>query len=135
MNKIRNWFYKFMYGRYGHDTLNYFIIIFAMGLSITSALFFRSNNIVSLLVYALLILSMLRMFSRKRYKRKKENEKFFALTRPIRSQYKLIKSNLTDKNHKYYKCPQCGQKVRVPRGRGKIEVSCPNCRTKFTRRS
>ena len=86
-------------------------------------------------VYGLLLLSVFRMMSRKRYKRKKENEKFFALIRPLRSRYKLIKNNLTDKGHRYYQCPQCGQKVRVPRGRGKIEISCPNCRTKFTRRS
>ena len=135
MKKIQNWLYKFMYGRYGHDILNYFIIIVAMLLSILSALFFKSNNFVSLFVYGLLLLSVFRMMSRKRYKRKKENEKFFALIRPLRSRYKLIKNNLTDKGHRYYQCPQCGQKVRVPRGRGKIEISCPNCRTKFTRRS
>ncbi len=135
MNKLRNALYKFMYGRYGHDTLNYFIIILAMVISIVSAIFFRSNNFVSLLVYALLIYSVFRMMSRKRYQRKKENEKFFAITRPIRSRYKLIKNNLTDKENKYYQCPQCAQKVRVPRGRGKIEIACPSCRTKFTRRS
>jgi DNA-directed RNA polymerase subunit RPC12/RpoP len=135
MKKIKQGLYKFMYGRYGHDTLNYFIIICAMGLSIISAIFFRGNHVVSLFVYALLILSMFRMMSRKRWKRKKENEKFFKLIRPIRSQYKLVKNNITDKDNRYYQCPQCGQKVRVPRGRGKIEISCPNCRTKFTRRS
>ena len=135
MKKFQNWLYKFMYGRYGHDTLNYWIIIFAMLVSILSAIFLHSNNFVSLFVYLLLVLSVFRMMSKQRYKRKKENEKFYAITRPIRSRFKLIKSNLTDKESRYYQCPQCGQKVRVPRGRGKIEISCPNCRTKFTRRS
>jgi DNA-directed RNA polymerase subunit RPC12/RpoP len=135
MLKLRNAVYKFMYGRYGHDKLNYFIIIFAMALSIVSALFFKGNPFISLFVYGLLIVSMLRMLSRKASKRRKENDKFMTLTRPFRSSYKLFKKNVTDKDHRYYQCPQCGQKVRVPRGRGKVEISCPSCRTKFSRRS
>jgi len=135
MNKFRNWLYRFMIGRYGHDKLNYFLIIFAMILSITSGLFFRGNVYVSLVVYLLLTITLIRMFSRNHYRRRKENGKFMELTRPIRSFYKQVRNNLTDRSHKYYTCPQCGQKVRVPRGRGKIEITCPSCRHRFTRRS
>jgi hypothetical protein len=74
MLKLRNAVYKFMYGRYGHDRLNYFIIIFAMALSIVSALFFKGNPFISLFVYGLLIVSMLRMLSRKASKQTFQEE-------------------------------------------------------------
>ena len=40
-----------------------------------------------------------------------------------------------DKEHRYFKCPNCGQYLRVPRGKGKITVNCRNCGASFEERS
>ncbi len=135
MRKFQNAIYRFMYGRYGHDKLNLFLIIFTLILSILFSLFLRGQFLPSLLTYGLLIWILYRSMSKNHYRRRKELSKFMTLTRPIRSAYRQIKRNVTDKTYRYYTCPQCGQKVRVPRGKGKIEISCPSCRRKFTRKS
>lgn len=41
----------------------------------------------------------------------------------------------SDKEHRIFRCPNCDQRVRVPRGRGKIEITCPRCGHKFIKRS
>lgn len=41
----------------------------------------------------------------------------------------------SDKDHRIFRCPNCDQRVRVPRGRGKIEITCPRCSHRFVKRS
>ena len=73
---------------------------------------------------ALLILSLLRCFSRNTYKRYNENRKFL-----------LMVDRIKDRAHRYYSCPKCRQTVRVPRGKGKIAIICPKCREKFVKKT
>lgn len=126
---------KFMYGRYGSDQLNIVILITAIAISLTNSLLsliFRNffvymriiNPVLYLLMLALLGLGIFRMLSRNIYARQKENRKF-----------RQILTCLKDRKNRYYRCPKCKQIVRVPRGRGKINITCPKCGERFIRKS
>ena len=121
--------YRFMMGRYGNDTLNYVLLGTYLVLS------FMRNSIASIIGLILFMFSLYRCFSRDIWKRRSENEKFLQLTKPIRQHIKAITNNFKDKQRKYFVCPSCQQVVRVPRHRGKIEITCPSCRKHFTRKS
>lgn len=126
---------RFMYGRYGSDQLNMAILVAAVLVSLTNSVltvFLREPTvysgivapILSVIVYGLLIYSFFRMFSRNIYKRQRENRRFTQLW-----------MRLKDRNNRYFRCPNCKQTVRVPRGRGKICIRCPKCGEKFTRKT
>ncbi len=134
MNKFQNALYRFMAGRYGSDQFNMFILILALVLMILN-LFFIRNSFLSLIVWILLIYNLFRTYSRNVYKRKAENEKYLSLIQPIKKRVNIIKKNYQDKEHKYYLCPSCKQMVRVPRGRGKITITCPTCKNRFDKKS
>ena len=127
--------YRFMQGRNGYDQLNYALLVLYILLTLSFSLFFEPNILFNLIEYAVIILIFYRAFSRKIYKRQKENLAFMNLTRPIRSWFKVIKLNIKEKQYKHMQCPRCHRTLRVPRGRGKIEVACPHCKIEFTRKS
>lgn len=124
-----------MNGRYGSDQLNMALLILSILVSLIGGIFFNRSIFVSLIVYALSIIIIYRGFSKKIYKRQQENLKFKRLIQPIKSQYKIIKLNLTQKQFKHVQCPRCHRTLRVPRGRGKIEITCPHCHVAFDKRS
>ena len=124
-----------MNGRYGTDQLNMALLILSILVSLIGGIFFNRSIVVSLIVYALSIIIIYRGFSKKIYKRQQENLKFKRLIQPIKSQYKIIKLNLTQKQFKHVQCPRCHRTLRVPRGRGKIEITCPHCHVAFDKRS
>ena len=140
MNKLKNAFYRFMYGRYGTDALSkamlwcysgvlilylilYLVFSFAFGdgslgmLILNICYFLLSGTLVYLLIS--------RMFSRNIAKRRAENEKFCGF-------FKLRKNIYRDrKTHVYRKCPKCKAVLRLPRSKGKHTVVCPRCRERF----
>ncbi len=121
--------YRFMMGRYGNDTLNYVLLGTYIVLSFFKGFFFK---IIGIILFGI---ALYRCFSRDIWKRRSENEKFLQSTKPIRQQIKAMTNNFKDKQRKYFVCPSCHQVVRVPRHRGKIEITCPSCRKHFTRKS
>lgn len=126
-------FIRFMQGRYGVDTLNthaLYLVIFLLVVNI-----FINNFIIMIISYVLWFVILYRMFSKQVYKRYNENEKYLNLIKPVTMFFKLQKNRLSDRQHKYYRCPQCQQMVRVPRGKGKIIVTCPKCHHKFEKRT
>ena len=135
LNKLKYTLYRFMNGRYGSDQLNMALLILSILVSLIGGIFFNRSIVVSLIVYALSIIIIYRGFSKKIYKRQQENLKFKRLIQPIKSQYKIIKLNLTQKQFKHVQCPRCHRTLRVPRGRGKIEITCPHCHVAFDKRS
>lgn len=124
MNKLRYKLYYFMQGRRGSDNLSRFLMNSALVL-ILITFFTRKYVVVSLLlnllILALLIYTNFRVFSRNLYKREMENNKYLSWRNSLRDR----------KYYKYFKCPQCGQKMRVPKGKGTIMVTCHHCNTSF----
>lgn len=117
---------NFMSGRYGMDKLNMVILWTGVGSSLLSAIVRIQplNLIFWALSYVLMILAIFRMLSRNTYKRYQENRKFLQ-----------IFDRLKDRQHRYFDCPKCRQMVRVPKGKGKIAITCPRCREKFIRKT
>ena len=125
---------RFMAGRYGFDSLGKATLIVALIVMILSGLF--ESAILSLLSWALIIYTYFRLFSRNIYRRSAENQAYLEKTRGIRTWFNSQKSLMAQrKTHHIYKCPTCHQKIRVPRGKGRIEIRCPKCQTRFIKKS
>ena len=125
---------RFMQGRYGMDYLGRFTIILGLAAIILSM--FIDIAILSILAWACIIFAYFRMFSRNIYKRSSENQAFLTKTYKIRCFFARQKNMMAQrKTHHIYKCPTCKQKIRVPRGKGRIEIRCPKCNTTFIKKS
>lgn len=131
---MREKFRRFMQGRYGADQLSRFLTAVCLILVILNI--FLHSNILVCLVLAILAYCYYRMFSRDYNRRYAENQKFLTWQNKLKYKWNTWKRDMADrKTHHIYKCPSCGQKIRVPRGKGKIIVTCPKCRTEFRKRS
>ncbi len=117
---------RFMTGRYGHDKLNMALLTVGLIASFLTMLLplWWLDLVLTLVSYVLLIVSLCRCFSRNTYQRYQENRK-----------YLLLLDRVKDRNNRYYACPKCRQTVRVPRGKGKISITCPKCREKFIKKT
>ena len=117
---------QFMQGRYGSDKLNTAILI--AGVVACLLQIFIPNAYAKLLLtaisYGLMVWAIFRCFSRNTYKRYQENRKYLRLL-----------DRLKDRDHKYFECPRCRQTVRVPKGKGKIAISCPKCKERFIKKT
>ena len=120
--KLRIALQRFMAGRYGTDKLNMAILCTGLAFSLLAS--FLPGAAIKLLFtvisYGFMIVAIFRTLSRNIYKRYEENRKFLVFFQQLK-----------DKEHRYYTCPRCHQQVRVPRGKGKISITCPKCREKF----
>lgn len=130
---------RFMQGRYGMDPFGRTILIFSLVMVILSMAFTRWW-IVSMLLDALglggLIVCYYRIFSRNYAARAGENRRFLAFTEGIRRRIGKEKYLFSQrKEYHIYSCPECKQKIRIPRGDGKkVEIDCPKCHAKFIKR-
>ena len=90
-----------------------------------------------LLIPAIIVLLYLlfRLFSRKVEKRQMENARFMALLQSIFRWFKHRRAVQTDRQYYYFKCPNCGQPMRVPRGLGKVQINCRSCNSQFETKS
>lgn len=127
-------FMRFMYGRYGVDTLGKYSLGAGLATMVLSIVF--DSYTLSLLSWFFIILTYFRMFSRNLYKRSSENQTFLNKTYKLRTWFSKQKNMLAQrKTHHIYRCPGCKQKIRVPRGKGRIEIRCPKCHTTFIKNS
>ena len=125
---------KVMQGRYGVDQLSNAMITLSVILVVISI--FTKSSYANIAAMVILALSYFRIFSRNVYKRYDENTKFLNLMNPIKSKMYGVSNRVKHfRTHKFFKCPQCKQELRVPKGKGKIIVSCPKCHTKFEART
>ena len=130
---LMNFLRKLMYGRYGSDHLSFFLLFLYVVLIFISAL--PHMAWVSWLALAVLLWNLFRMFSRRIDRRRAENARFLALFGPFIRWFKMRRTIHRDKEHRYFKCPNCGQQLRVPRGKGKITVTCRGCGATFQEKS
>ena len=126
MNRFKQWLQRLMMGRYGTDKLNMWILGGGLVLCIISIFiaFPPVNLLLTAGSYALMIWAIFRTFSRNTYKRYRENRRFL-----------MMLDRIKDRDHRYFDCPKCRQPVRVPRGKGKIMITCPKCKEKFQRKT
>lgn len=117
---------RFMAGRYGTDRLNMVILCVGLAASLLSSVL--RGGVIGIAAwavsYALMILAIWRSLSRNINKRYQENRRFM-----------LMMNRFKDRQNRYFICPRCRQTVRVPRGKGKIAITCPKCRERFERRT
>lgn len=130
---IRNAIARFMYGRYGGDQLN----LFLLGLYVALYLVYLVTHLAvfSWLSLALIVVALYRMLSRNPQRRRAENAKFMSVAGPVIRWFHLRRTMHRDKEHRYFKCPNCGQQLRVPRGKGRISVTCRACGATFEEKS
>lgn len=136
---MREKFARFMQGRYGVDQFSKFLMWVAL-VSVVLSLFVSPgafvHAILNTICMAAIVYTYFRIFSRNIQKRYDENQKYLASTAKLRSRFQKEKNLMAQrKTHHIYTCPGCGQKIRIPRGKGKIEIACPKCHTKFIKRS
>ena len=129
-----NWLKRFMEGRYGGDQLSGALLILSILLTLIAQL--ARVPLLLLMSYIPLGLGIFRIFSRNISKRSMENYKFAMFMSPLYARYKKILQRLkSTKTHKYLKCSNCKITLRVPRGKGKIIVTCPKCKRKFPKKT
>ena len=125
---------RFMIGRYGTDELSKFmmtvvVVLWLLNIFTKNRFFYSWSALVLLLAY-------FRMLSRNIQKRYQENQKFLEIKSKVLAKVRKEKSNMEQrKTHHIYQCPSCKQKIRIPRGKGRICITCPRCKTQFTKTS
>lgn len=125
---------RFMMGRYGTDQLSRFYLAVTLILLVVSM--FSRLSIFYLLGIVLLVYTYYRMFSRNVSKMYAQNEKFLGIKYKVQGKFAGMKKRMVQRrDYRFYKCPDCRQTVRVPKGKGKIAITCPKCRTEFIRKS
>ena len=129
-----------MIGRYGMDRLS--VAAMAAGLIISLLTKRTRSAILYYIPIALYIWALFRCYSKNVVKRRTELEKYYKLTAKVRraaagakTKIKGFITRCKDKDHLYYRCSNCGTMMRVPRYKGSIKVTCPNCRTQSIRKN
>lgn len=131
MANFKNKLYRFMYGRYGYDTLGKTLLWVYAGLlifySVTSLFVESALLYVAYLIasFSIVFYTFYRAMSRNIAKRRAENQKFCGF-------FKLIRNKFRDrKTHVYRKCPSCRVTLRLPKSKGRHSVVCPKCKNRF----
>lgn len=138
---MKKWFQRlgakmqaFMYGRYGYDELSQAVSITAL-ICLLIALF-SGWQIFSLCALTLWIWSMVRCYSKNLSKRQTERQRYLHFTGRIKGWFSTKKRAWSErKTHRYFKCPNCKKTLRVPKGKGKIKITCPECKTQITKKT
>jgi len=123
-----------MIGRYGPDHLGFALVILSFIISVLYAII--GVTVIAFISYIIFGIAIFRMLSRNIYRRRAENDKFIRYWWPIRTRIKRAVTNIKQrKTHRFFVCPGCKKTLRVPRGKGKLQVSCPKCGEKFFKKT
>ena len=131
---MREKFMRFMTGRYGTDQLNRAMSVVSLVLIVLN-LFVRST-LLWLLAVVLLVLTYVRTFSRRPERRRAENERYLRATWRFREAFRNLKDRWSmRRDYAFFRCPSCRAMLRVPRGKGKVRITCRKCGNAFERRT
>lgn len=134
MDKIRANLSRFMSGRYGVDQLGHEMVICALVMTVIGAL--TRFGLLSLMADALLLLALFRIFSKNRYKRAAENQDYLTRTLKMRTGMTEWMNRMKNrKKFRYFSCPKCKMRLRVPRGVGNVTITCKGCGEKFDKKA
>ena len=131
---IRRFLRNFMMGRYGPDHLGIAMILFSLALSLVHGI----TRFVPILYtsYIIIALVLVRMLSRNISRRRAENDKFIRFWWPVKSRASRAIANIKyRKTHRFIVCPGCSNTLRVPKGKGKLQITCPKCGERFIRKT
>ena len=124
---------RFMIGRYGMDQFSRFLMWATLVIMVIGTF---THPIVYCVGFAGMIYMYFRIFSKNWTKRSAENQWYLRKSYAVRTWFdKKKKLWKLKKTHRIFKCPTCKQKIKVPKGKGKIEIRCTKCDTKFIKRS
>lgn len=123
---------RFMRGRYGYDELSKFLLVVSIIFTLLSGI--RGLGFIGVLGSASLILVFFRVFSKNFQKCSLQNQKYLSIKNRITRKFQIALNNFKQrKDFRFYGCLSCGQKIRVPKGKGKITITCPKCGTNFSK--
>lgn len=123
-----------MRGRNGADQLSFAILVLYFIILIIGTIF--RIPFISYITLLLIIWSFFRIFSKNRMKRARENAAFMGKIYPIQNKWRTKRTEWKErKTYAFYSCPSCKQRLRVPKGKGKITITCPKCKTKFDKKT
>lgn len=127
-----NWFKKMMMGRYGMDQLSNAMFILSIVILVISSI--TGYGIINALGMVVLVLCYARIFSKNINKRREENMRFLQWWSPLSTKLRQYVNRVKGyKTYRYYKCPKCGQELRVPKGKGRLIITCPKCHNEFSK--
>lgn len=124
----------YMKGRYGYDEFSKVLILSGLVLGIVSN--FSNGIFLNIIGLAAIAFGALRIVSKEKENRRKELQKYIKVKGSVTSKYTKARNRWVQrKAFKITKCPNCKQKIRIPRGRKKIRVTCPSCKEKFVKKT
>ena len=133
-DKIRAGFARFMSGRTGVDQLSYAMVILALVMMVVGAL--SGLGLLTLMADALMIVMFVRMLSKDRYRRAHENQVYLEKTQNVRRAVTEWMNRVKNsKKYRYFTCPKCKSRLRVPRGVGSVTITCKSCGNKFDKKA
>lgn len=129
-----------MQKKYGIDEYSIFLVWIAIALVVVA--YFVDSTVLNGISSFIVIYAIFRTMSSNILKRSRENQVFMNnVINPVKNIFNKDKSKTRSKNKakdadfKYISCPSCGQKLRIPKNKGKIKVRCPKCKDKFDAKS
>ena len=125
---------SFMAGRYGYDELSRAMSIMALICLLVAM--FTGWPLLSTVALILWVWALIRSYSKNISKRQLERQSYLRLTGRIKGWFGTKKRAWSErKTHCYFKCPNCKKTLRVPKGKGKIKITCPECKTQITKKT
>jgi predicted RNA-binding Zn-ribbon protein involved in translation (DUF1610 family) len=123
-----------MIGRYGPDQLGIAAIVVSLVASLLAGI--TGFAVFRYVSYALLVIALWRMLSKNMHRRRAENDRFIRIWWPLRTKIKRFFTGFKDrKSHRFFKCPSCKNVLRVPKGKGKLQITCPKCGERFIKKT
>lgn len=130
---VRRFLQNFFAGRNGFDNLAKFTWVVSLILMLLSFIGGIAGLIFETAAMVFLFITFFRILSRNVYRRSQENSRYLAKTARIRSKFRAARDRFSQrKDYKFFKCPACHAVLRVPKGKGKLQITCRRCGNRFS---